>query len=231
MTTDRGGLANLLVTNLAPRVDDTALRMAFERFGTIASSKVMYDNHTGESTGTAFVCFAAQAEAEEARCQMHRSEFRGRKICVRRAKTPTSSVLTDEDRFRLRKGFVRNVPLDVTAETLAECVSRYGTVLRVQLRKDSIANAADPRQIAFITFAEGGAAMAMCNALHHTLPFRSCFGVPLLCNVRQEETPSEGHSSSEDLPMGTAAPSSVVMVQAGRYRHDPYRFPFLTYLQ
>jgi polyadenylate-binding protein len=53
---------NLYVKNLDETYDDERLRQEFGQFGTITSSRIMFDDK-GASKGFAFVCFAAPEEA------------------------------------------------------------------------------------------------------------------------------------------------------------------------
>eukprot|EP00121_Abeoforma_whisleri_P000015 Awhi_evm1s14 len=57
--------ANLFIKNLAETVNDERLRTEFSRFGTITSSRIMYDEK-GNHKGFGFVCFTTPDEAAKA---------------------------------------------------------------------------------------------------------------------------------------------------------------------
>lgn len=206
---------NLLVCHLPRTADDHAVWDAFRRFGVVTSSMVVRDIHTGASRRMAYVRFATPAEAQAALTALHHSTWCGRGSCrvtVRFAHARHDDAPAGAARAAVRELFVRNVPLDVTEAQLRAVASRCGGVARVELRADTQPDPQRPRRIAFITFAEDGAAEAALYALHHTAPFVSCEDVPLLCKLKEEYLP---------------LPPCSVRVGKNRYHHDPYRFTVL----
>ncbi|SNX82145.1 related to Transformer-2 protein homolog [Melanopsichium pennsylvanicum] len=85
---------NLHVSGLSNRTSDRDLEDAFGKYGAIQRAQVMYDPHSREPRGFAFVTFEKAEDAEAAITAMNGTEFLGRKITVDkarrgRARTPT----------------------------------------------------------------------------------------------------------------------------------------------
>jgi RNA recognition motif-containing protein len=142
---------NLIVRHLRRNVDDCAVLHAFSVFGEIASCMLMRDIITGESRGTALVRFTTAAAVNAACATMHHtSSILGRKIVVRPAEAVHDAVPAGEARTAMRELFVRNVPQDVTETDLCHLASPFGTVVRVQLRDDTVESVGPERSIAFV---------------------------------------------------------------------------------
>ncbi|EPQ30628.1 uncharacterized protein PFL1_01529 [Pseudozyma flocculosa PF-1] len=85
---------NLHVSGLSTKVTDRDLEEAFGKFGAIEKAQVMYDPHTREPRGFAFVTFVKPEEAEAAMAALNGTDFQGRRMTVDkarrgRARTPT----------------------------------------------------------------------------------------------------------------------------------------------
>ncbi|CAE6406643.1 unnamed protein product [Rhizoctonia solani] len=85
---------NLHVSGLSSRVDNKMLDEAFGKFGKVAKASVVYDPHSRESRGFAFVTMESVEEAEAAIAGLHNSELAGKPLTVEkarrgRARTPT----------------------------------------------------------------------------------------------------------------------------------------------
>ncbi|CAE6505063.1 unnamed protein product, partial [Rhizoctonia solani] len=85
---------NIHVSGLSSRVDNRMLDEAFGKFGKVAKAAVVYDPHSRESRGFAFVTMESVEEAEAAIAGLHNSELAGKPITVEkarrgRARTPT----------------------------------------------------------------------------------------------------------------------------------------------
>ncbi len=72
----------LFVGGLSWGTDDSGLRGAFERFGSIVEAKVITDRDTGRSRGFGFVTFTDATAAENAIREMDGNEVGGRRIKV-----------------------------------------------------------------------------------------------------------------------------------------------------
>ncbi|KAN0065575.1 hypothetical protein ACQY0O_001440 [Thecaphora frezii] len=85
---------NLHVSGLSNKVTDRDLEEAFGKFGTIQKAQVMYDPHSREPRGFAFVTFDKPEEADAAIAALNGTDFMGRRMTVDkarrgRARTPT----------------------------------------------------------------------------------------------------------------------------------------------
>lgn len=179
---------NLFVRYLPREVDDDGLRELFSPYGSITSSMVMRDIHSGHSIGTAFVRFSKHAEAVRALAGVHGMPLLGKTVAVMWAKQQHDDTPAGQQRLKMNKLFLRNVPVDVTEDDLVCAVRACGSVLRVSLHSDTtpVEEPSRVRRIAFVTFAEAGAAEAALRLLHHTCPFRSCCGVPLMGKLSED---------------------------------------------
>lgn len=77
---------NMYVSNLSFHTTDDNLRELFEKFGTVASAKVITDRETGRSRGFGFVEMAADTEAKNAIAGLNNKEVEGRAMSVSVAK-------------------------------------------------------------------------------------------------------------------------------------------------
>ncbi|KAJ3092010.1 hypothetical protein HK102_011637 [Quaeritorhiza haematococci] len=85
---------NLFVTGLSLRVRDEDVEQLFSKYGKLTKCNIMYDPHSRESRGFAFVSFEAVEDADRARAAVSGVEFMGRILTVElarraRARTPT----------------------------------------------------------------------------------------------------------------------------------------------
>jgi nucleolin len=72
----------LFIASLSWDVDEDTLRSAFEKFGTIASVKIVTDRDTGKSRGFGFVEYENADAAESAMAEMNGQEIMGRNIRI-----------------------------------------------------------------------------------------------------------------------------------------------------
>jgi len=72
----------MFVGGLPFRVDDSALKDAFQEFGEVSSAKVITDKFTGRSRGFGFVEMPNEEEAKKAMADLNGSEMDGRSIVV-----------------------------------------------------------------------------------------------------------------------------------------------------
>ncbi|KAG9101237.1 hypothetical protein FRC06_003245 [Ceratobasidium sp. 370] len=87
---------NLHVSGLSSRVDNRMLEETFGKFGkaSVAKASVVYDPHTRDSRGFAFVTMDTVEEAEAAITGLHNTDLAGKPMTVEkarrgRARTPT----------------------------------------------------------------------------------------------------------------------------------------------
>ena len=191
---------NLFVRYLPHEVDDERLRQIFSAYGTVTSSMVMRDIHSGASMGNGFVRFATHEEAARAFQEAHGMPLFGKTLAIQWAKQQHDDTPAGQDRLKMNKLFLRNVPLDVTEKDIANLVATYGTVKKVTLHNDTapILDVNVRRRIVFITFVEDGAAEAALRKLHNSCPFPQCCGVPLMCKLINDAIKSKKHRVCSD---------------------------------
>ncbi|KAG5499017.1 hypothetical protein GH5_03715 [Leishmania sp. Ghana 2012 LV757] len=188
---------NLFVRKLASAVTEDDMRKLFEPYGTIMSFALMRDIHTGESLGTAFVRFSTHEEARAAMAALDGRELYGRPISIQWAKREHDSTPCGDARRKIRKLFVRNIPLEVTSRHLRQIFSNFGSISNITLHSDtapaatrdsgdSLRPGSQTRNIAFILFQEDDVAEQAVSALHNTCPFESCEGIPLMVKLAED---------------------------------------------
>ena len=77
---------NIYVGNLSHEVTDEDLREAFERYGEVASAKVIKDNFSGASRGFGFVEMPNNSEADSAIKGLKGEEIKGSVIKISEAR-------------------------------------------------------------------------------------------------------------------------------------------------
>ncbi|CCW67373.1 unnamed protein product [Phytomonas sp. Hart1] len=209
---------NLFVRKLASSITERVLQSIFEPFGTITSFALMRDIHTGESLGTAFVRYQTHEEACKAMKTLDGVDLYGRPISIQWAKKQHDGTPIGEDRKKIRKLFVRNIPMDVTSKQLRQLFSPHGSISNVTIHNDTAAlpsteggHAPPQRNIAFILFHEDGAAEEAVQALHNACPFESCEGIPLMVKLAEDNRQRLGRRQKYGVSqVGVTKPSPVV---------------------
>ncbi|CAM40006.1 putative RNA binding protein [Leishmania braziliensis MHOM/BR/75/M2904] len=179
--------SNLFICNLDTKVSQVELETAFAEHGTILSSAVMRDIHTGESLGTAFVRMSSHDEARRTMKAMNGVHVGSRSISVQWARRSEGAPV-GEARKKIMKLFVRNIPLDCTKVDLEELFGVYGGVRQVTLHKDTspVQDETMMRLIAFVIYTEEGAAERAAREVHNTKPFASCHGIPIMVKLAED---------------------------------------------
>ncbi|TPP50758.1 RNA recognition motif family protein [Leishmania donovani] len=175
---------NLFVRHLPLELNEEKLRAMFTPFGEIVNSAIMRNIHTGVSLGTAFVRFAKHEEAMRAMEAFAggRPVTGSKRVTVQWARREHDKAPSGDERRKMRKLFIRNVPKDVTQEMLMALFSQHGSV------NAAASGSTDDRRIAFVTFEQEGVAEQATAAVHNTMPFASCQGIPLMVKLA-EDTP------------------------------------------
>ncbi|KAK7200060.1 RNA binding protein [Novymonas esmeraldas] len=183
---------NLILYNIGPHMTEAALRGLFDPFGEVVSCAVMRDIHTGAGLGTAFVRYAHHNDACRA---LEAFSDRANPVCVHESKPLAvqwarrqhDGAPAGEARKKIMKLFVRNIPLDCTIEDLEALFGQYGPVRQVTLHKDTspVEDEAMVRLIAFVIYAEEGAAELASSEVHNTRPFESCNGIPIMIKLAE----------------------------------------------
>ncbi|PWN52750.1 RNA-binding domain-containing protein [Violaceomyces palustris] len=73
---------NLHVSGVSNKVTDRDLSEAFSKYGVVTKAQVMYDPHTREPRGFAFVTFEKAEDAEAAMAALSGTDFFGRRISI-----------------------------------------------------------------------------------------------------------------------------------------------------
>lgn len=77
---------NIYVANVPFKANDDELRELFERFGEVASARIIMDKFSGKSRGFAFVEMPNDQEAQEAISQLNDYDFMGKILVVNEAR-------------------------------------------------------------------------------------------------------------------------------------------------
>ncbi len=77
---------NLVVKNLPTSYNAHYLEMLFAKYGEVEYAKVVFDRVTREPTGTGFVEFVKEADAEKAIAEMNGLVFHGKELIVEKAR-------------------------------------------------------------------------------------------------------------------------------------------------
>jgi RNA recognition motif-containing protein len=73
---------NIYVGSIHFKMNESELRELFEKYGEVASAKIIFDRYSGKSKGFGFVEMPNEAEAKKAIEELNGSEVQGRKIIV-----------------------------------------------------------------------------------------------------------------------------------------------------
>ena len=80
------GAVEIYVGNLSYETDDERLRKEFEKYGTVASVRIVTNRFNDKSKGFGFVEMPVRSEAEAAIKALHDYELQGRKLRVNEAR-------------------------------------------------------------------------------------------------------------------------------------------------
>lgn len=76
----------IFIANLSPKTTVDDVKRLFERFGTVASCKVIMDHETNRSKGYGFIEMPHDIEAYKAVVETNEMEFMGNVINVKKSK-------------------------------------------------------------------------------------------------------------------------------------------------
>lgn len=201
---------NVFIRELPTDVTDAELRELFTPFGDVLSSTIMRNIHTGVSFGRAFVLYNTYEEATAAIAAMDGYSIHGQKVVVEFAKK-RSGAPVGEARQKIRKLFLRNVPLSVTVEDLRELVKPYGPVVEITTHRDTapVRDRSKERRIAFVTFGVDGAADRAARGVHATCPFDDCNGIALMVKLAEDENTKPSRRAGRRGTKGAVATASA----------------------
>lgn len=75
----------LFVKNIEPSINEVALEFLFKQYGSVVSTKIIYDKITWESRGFGFVEFSKKEDALKAIQELNGKEIKGKKLSVSEA--------------------------------------------------------------------------------------------------------------------------------------------------
>ncbi len=75
----------IIVKNMSPETNEFTVESVFARFGEVDSARVIYDRHTNESKGMAFIEMADEEQAKKAIETLNESTLEGNIIEVAEA--------------------------------------------------------------------------------------------------------------------------------------------------
>ncbi|KAI3983936.1 hypothetical protein MKX01_023872 [Papaver californicum] len=87
----------IYVGNLAWTVKPEELKIHFGQFGTVVSTRVLYDRKAGKNRVYAFLSFSSASEVEAAISGANGTELQGRKMTVRQVIKPSSDSSDSSD--------------------------------------------------------------------------------------------------------------------------------------
>lgn len=77
---------NLFVKNIADEIEDTDLKVIFEKYGKVSSAKVVKDHNSGQSRGFGFVEMPDNNEALEALRELNGFDVKGKSLVISEAR-------------------------------------------------------------------------------------------------------------------------------------------------
>ncbi|CAD2218518.1 RNA recognition motif. (a.k.a. RRM, RBD, or RNP domain), putative [Angomonas deanei] len=220
---------NLFFRHLPFSLTEKELNEVFSQFGTIISSAIMRNIHTGESLGTAFVRYEKPEEARAAAIALHKkriffnlpdqnnSNYNNRNnndshnnksrnvITMEWARQRYDHAIQENEKEKIRKLFIRNIPLGLMEEDLLAWLAPYGEIQSLRLHADTAPshnnqnqNNTAQRNVVFVTFVHDGSAKRACDAVHGTLPFPSCDGIALMGKLAEDNDQRKLRRASRD---------------------------------
>lgn len=146
----KSGVGNIFVKNLAPTIDNKSLYDTFSMFGNILSCKVS-SNPDGKTLGYGFVHYETKENAENAISRVNGKVIAGQKVEVALFKPKTQRTSHNSNIF------IKNIPLNWTAEQLVKLFEGAGTITSNMLAADENKNS---RGFGFINFSSAEEAQA-----------------------------------------------------------------------
>jgi RNA recognition motif-containing protein len=210
---------NLMVGGLPLELSDTDFRGLFEKFGKVESAKVMLNVETCESRGYGFVLF----DSEEAGCRAFGE--RNKQIVTIGSKTFQLDIKPSEwdgkhGAAETTAIYVRNIPGDVSDESLKNFFHQFGEIVSVASRAQAPSGdpQALPKKQSMIEFTTVAAARVAIENSHRKFIFAAS-QIPVLAKFadlpeRQKRRPKVTSSppsfpAPQQVSHTTQAPASV----------------------
>ncbi|XP_052040189.1 polyadenylate-binding protein 1-like [Apodemus sylvaticus] len=132
----KSGMGNIFIKNLENSIDNKALYDTFSTFGSILSSKVVYNEHG--SRGFGFVHFETHEAAQKAINTMNGMLLNDRKVFVGHFKSRQKREAELGARaLGFTNIYVKNLHVDMDEQGLQDLFSQFGKMQSVKVMKDS----------------------------------------------------------------------------------------------
>ncbi|GAB1287179.1 Polyadenylate-binding protein [Apodemus speciosus] len=132
----KSGMGNIFIKNLENSIDNKALYDTFSTFGSILSSKVVYNEHG--SRGFGFVHFETNEAAQKAINTMNGMLLNDRKVFVGHFKSRQKREAELGARaLGFTNIYVKNLHVDMDEQGLQDLFSQFGKMQSVKVMKDS----------------------------------------------------------------------------------------------
>lgn len=129
---------NIYVQRLSENTKEKELKELFSTFGPLASFVIIRDLHTSASLGKGFVRFEKPEDATRAFMTLNGHVMHGEAMMLQWAAKKHDSTPAGEEKRKIKKMFIRNIPLKVTRDDIVEMCQRFGPVVSVALHSDTI---------------------------------------------------------------------------------------------
>nr|XP_021491999.1 polyadenylate-binding protein 1-like [Meriones unguiculatus] len=144
----RSGIGNIFIKNLENSIDNKALYDTFSTFGSILSSKVVYNEHG--SRGFGFVHFETHEAAQKAINTMNGMLLNDRKVFVGHFKSRQKREAELGARtLGFTNIYVKNLHVDMDEQGLQDLFSQFGKMQSVKVMRD---NNGQSRGFGFVNF-------------------------------------------------------------------------------
>ncbi|MEJ1279057.1 poly(A) binding protein cytoplasmic 1 [Cricetulus griseus] len=132
----KSGMGNIFIKNLENSIDNKALYDTFSTFGSILSSKVVYNEHG--SRGFGFVHFETHEAAQKAINTMNGMLLNDRKVFVGHFKSRQKREAELGARaLGFTNVYVKNLHMDMDEQGLQDLFSQFGKMQSVKVMRDS----------------------------------------------------------------------------------------------
>ncbi|CAO2577833.1 Polyadenylate-binding protein 1-like [Lemmus lemmus] len=144
----KSGMGNIFIKNLENSIDNKALYDTFSTFGSILSSKVVYNEHG--SRGFGFVHFETHEAAQKAINTMNGMLLNDRKVFVGHFKSRQKREAELGARaLGFTNIYVKNLHVDMDEQGLQDLFSQFGNMQSVKVMRD---NNGQSRGFGFVNF-------------------------------------------------------------------------------
>ncbi|CAK58013.1 unnamed protein product (macronuclear) [Paramecium tetraurelia] len=123
----------IFIENLDKAITEDFLFHQFKRFGDISIIKLMKDKHKNISCGQATITYSDAASAEKARQTLDNQKLINNIIKVK-------PYINFNDTEKDANIYMKNLPKQVKIEDLEQELSKYGSILSIEIRRDAKGN-------------------------------------------------------------------------------------------